>query len=104
MKPVTPAEAVEVLNRIHTADPTVLPTLIDVRVHCNEDLANDPTVQVQLKRGPEKEPRIFEVGFLGILNGIFGARPEDGTGWIAAYYDGDENDLGNLTHFGVMNG
>jgi hypothetical protein len=78
----TPAEAVTVLNRIHATDPTVLPRLIERRVACNRALAADPTVQVG------NGTTDYEVGILGILNGVFGIG-NDGLGHIAAHYDGD---------------
>ena len=99
----TPAEAIDVLNRIHAADPTVLPALIDHRVECNRALADDPTVQVGVIPGMETmtTPGFdrYNVGLLGIINGIFGIRSlseAHGTqGWIAAVYDADRN----LKHF-----
>jgi hypothetical protein len=81
--------AIEVLNRIHQSDPSVLPALIDYRVPCNETLADDPTVQV----GSHGDVPTA-VGLLGIVNGLFGTMPT-GSGWIAAAYDDD----GTLTHF-----
>lgn len=84
-------EAIEVLNRIHKADPTVLPALIAHRVPCNKDVAVDPTVQVGLRADKSGG---YEVGFLGVINGFFGV--DDNTwGFIAAIYDDD----GVLTHF-----
>ena len=58
--------AIEVLNRVHQADPTVLPALIEYRVPCNDAVADDPTVQV---RGGYDSP--VTVGLLGIINGLF---------------------------------
>lgn len=82
--------AVDVLNRIHNADPTVLPALISYRVQCNEMIADDPTVQV----GSIKEDKgRWEVGLLGIINGIFGT-DETGWGYIAANLED-----GVITHF-----
>ena len=91
----TPAEAVEVLNRIHTADPTVLEALVNHRVPCNQAVVDDPTVQVGLGDcwGP-----VATVGLLGILNGIFGVR-EDGQGYIAAWR-GSES--GRIERFEVL--
>lgn len=96
---VTPEQAVEVLNRIHAADPTVMPALIAVRVACNEAVGDDPTVQV-MRRKSEGNTYKDEVGFLGVLNGIFGVK-EDGWGYIAAYYKDDDDPM-SLTHFGVL--
>lgn len=81
------AQAVEVLNRIHQADPTVLPALIGHRVPCNEELADDPSVQVGVLESG------YEVGILGVINGLIGANEQ--VGFIAAVYDDD----GALTHF-----
>lgn len=78
---------VEVLNRIHKLDPTVLPALIETRVPCNEELADDPAVQVLATNGDG----IFEIGILGILNGLV----ENGEGYVFAIFDTE----GNLTHF-----
>lgn len=80
---LTPQDAIDVLNRIHTADPTVLVSLVHHRVPCNTQLAEDETVQV----GRPTVGDGYEVGLLGILNGIFGDRG-DGKGWIASVYDG----------------
>lgn len=81
--------AIAVLNRINEADPTVLPALIGFRVPCNIEVADDPTVQV----GTLSETS-WEVGLLGILNGIFGIR-ENGFGWIAA----ESNQDGAISRF-----
>lgn len=78
----SPADAITVLNRIHAADPTVLPALIGYRVPANGALVDDPTVQVG-----EPTPGEYRLGFLGVLNGIFGIRP-DGQGYIGARFDG----------------
>lgn len=88
-----PKDAVDVLNRIHNADAAVLPALIGYRVPCNLALADDPTVQVRprpaISNPPAFNGRPFEVGLLGILNGILGLRtpPPQTQGWIAAVYD-----------------
>lgn len=82
----TPEDAVEILNRIHAADPSVLPALIEHRVRCNYALAIDETVQVGRIDDDPNGP--WEVGLLGIINGLFGTRP-DGWGFIAAHYDDD---------------
>lgn len=55
---------VDVLNRIHTADPNVFTDLIPLRVPCNASVASDPTVQVL------GTPEGTNVGLLGILNGF----------------------------------
>lgn len=86
----TADEAIEVLNRIHAADDTVLPALIAYRVLCNRALADDPTVQVGRVEMPDRSD-MWEVGLLGIVNGLFGV-DEQSWGFIAAEYD-DEKQL-----------
>jgi hypothetical protein len=73
-------ETVKVLNRINEADPSVMPALIKMRVPCNDAVRDDETVQV----GSATEGDGYEVGFLGILNGIFGI-DENHYGFIYAY-------------------
>jgi hypothetical protein len=91
---------IDTLNRIHAADPTVLPALINHRVECNEAVADDPSVQVtvvpavQPGSGSEPKDGTFMVGFLGILNGICGVDART-VGYIAALYDDDHK----LTRF-----
>lgn len=81
-------QAVEVLNRIHKADPSVLDSLIRYRVPCNEELANDPTVQVRVHH------EVTDVGILGIINGLFGV-DENNWGYIYANFNG----MGYLENF-----
>lgn len=84
-------QAIEVLNRIHKADPSVMQSLIFHRVPCNQLVADDPTVQVghseHLSEG-------WEVGILGIINGLFGV-DENKWGHIYANFD----DHGVLVNF-----
>lgn len=89
---VTVEEAIAVLNRVHALDPNVMQALIEFRVECNEQLADDETVQVavkgeQLHRASGTELAEYNVGLLGILNGIFGIQPDTTTGYIAAVYN-----------------
>ena len=86
-------EAIAVLNRIHAADPTVLPALIAYRVPCNRAVADDPTVQVGTSGGrtSKLDDPTFEVGLLGVINGIFGV---DEQSWGA-----EHDDQGKLTRF-----
>lgn len=86
--------AVAILNDINNADPTVLPALIGHRVTCNKALASHPTVQV----GFIAEDN-YEVGLLGILNGLFGIKA-DRYGFIAAKFD--KNDLTRIEEFVLL--
>jgi hypothetical protein len=74
------------LNELVKVDLQALEALVETRVPCNEILAQHPTVQVTTTDEGAK------VGLLGILNGIVGARPEDGWGYIAANF-GDDGHL-----------
>ena len=80
MKSVSPEQAIEVLNRAYNADPIAIHNLVNNRVFCLKELAEDQTIQVG-RIG--KAPWSFEVGMLGIINGIFGA-DENSIGYIAA--------------------
>lgn len=70
----------EVLNRAVEADRKALTKLVETRVDCNDQLSMDPEVQVALRL--EATP---QVGFLGLLNGIFGE--QDGWGAFCAMYE-----------------
>src|SRR5260370_34533955 len=60
-----------------------MPLIVAYRVPCNVAVADDDTVQVGRIEGTDDE---WEVGFLGILNGIFGT-DDRGVGFIAAHID-----------------
>jgi len=81
--------AVALLNEINELDPSVLPALIKHRVTCNTKLAEHPTVQVGIK---DDEDGVFEVGLLGILNGIFGVKSDD-WGYIEAHFDNEQKGI-----------
>lgn len=70
-------KAIEVLNELHTADPSVMNTLVSYRVPCNDDVADHDTIQVGVT------PDGYVVGILGIINGIFGINEYD-SGYIVA--------------------
>jgi len=84
---------------VKEVDADAIKALIETRVPCNTALADHPTVQVHLKghdnqdvdQIPEAE-REWQVGFLGILNGLFGRygeNPKKGWGQIAAVFEED---------------
>ena len=81
MKSVTVNQTIEVLNRALAEDAVAVTALIGYRVPCNGALADDVTIQVGRADGG------WDVGLLGIINGIFGVRA-DGWGYIAAETDG----------------
>lgn len=79
-------DAVKVLNRAALVDPEGMTKFINNRTEVNWVLANDRTIQVA------KEGETFKLGFLGLLNGLFGiyGEGEDGPpghGAIAAMVD-----------------
>jgi hypothetical protein len=53
------------------------------RIPCNEKLANDPTIQVA--GTPHPCDHNFEIGLLGIINGIVGEH-QNGWGYICAVF------------------
>lgn len=76
-------DAIEVLNRMLEADPEATVSLfLDGRVPCNERLADDPTIQAKA-HGEYNGMKVFSVGPLGIINGLFGI-DEGGWGPITA--------------------
>jgi len=80
------------LNKFVDLDPVALGTLIEHRVPCNRLLAGSPDCQVR-----ESESG-FEVGFLGVLNGLIGTiseGPRKGWGLTTAVFD----DSGDLVRF-----
>lgn len=84
-------QVVDVLNEILAADPRAVHLLIEHRVRCNRALADHPTVQVGITCYAESEAT-YEVGLLGIINGICGRMPRGG-GYVAVYYEEyDERD------------
>lgn len=82
---VTPADAVAYLNELVRLDRPAMHALVESRVPCQEALADHPTVQVV----SDGEDAV--VGFLGVLNGLFGTDAE-GWGAIAAVFD-EQGDL-----------
>lgn len=78
----------KVLNEAVAADGPAITALLSARVPCNEALAAHPTIQV---REIVNESR-FEVGALGLINGLIEAATLGGR--IAAQYDDDDKLIG----------
>lgn len=76
---VTPGGVVKLLNEMVKLDRKAVDDLISHRATCNEELSKHRTVQVR------KIGRNYQVGLLGVLNGIFGVDERD-RGIIAAVY------------------
>ena len=85
---VTVEQVVELLNQALKADDVALTDLIQTRVACNKKLAEHSSIQVGLAPGcnPEDKNLFYEVGILGLLNGLFGI-DEKQWGAIAAEMD-----------------
>lgn len=79
---ITIDEAIAFLDSLVKIDPGAMAALINARVPCNDAMRDHPTVQV----AANKDGSNARVGFLGIMNGLFGA-DENHCGAIAAYYD-----------------
>lgn len=73
-------KAIEVLNRALEKDPIAIRQLFRSQVSCNDDLADDPDIQVR-----QKDKQCF-LRPLGLINGLFGAA-EDGFGKIVVIVD-----------------
>lgn len=100
-KKVNVSDVLKVLNRAVKADPEAMAALRDAKVLCNEELAHDLEIQVSMEEEPgsvhdvweDDEPvtvggrKVYEVGFLGVLNGIFGIDERTGLGAIAAAFE-----------------
>lgn len=75
---------IEFLNELILIDPIAMHELfLNRRVKCNKALAHHPSVQVKGHKDGS-----FDVGILGILNGIFGT-DKDGYGGIVMVIDDD---------------
>lgn len=86
MKRAFALQAVDVLNRALEADPVAINELLKVRTPCNMKLADDPSIQVATLSA---DLQLFDVGIMGIINGIIGADPE-GFGFVAVCYELNE--------------
>ncbi len=91
---VTLEETAEFLNELLKRDPTTINALFNIRVYCNQGLAEHPTVQVGCQG--EGKRKICQVGFIGILNGLFGS-DEKGWGHLSLNMDN-----GSIISFDVL--
>ena len=80
-------DAINLLNELLVLDNNAVGALVANRVPCNEGIAEHYSVQVEKRNGG------FNVGLLGILNGLFGV---DGDVWGAIT---SEFDCGNIIRF-----
>ena len=66
--------AVDLLNDVLERDPGAITKLVNMRIDCDERLANHPTVQVH------KFDDVYRIGVLGLLNGVLGGGPSGDIG------------------------
>ena len=62
-------KAIEVLNEALERDPLAITQLVNLRVDCNTQLVNHPTIQSSIYHG------VTKVGVLGLINGVVGNSP-----------------------------
>lgn len=91
---ITAQDAVELLNAMLAIDRAATESLVFGRVLCNQELADHPTVQVGLAADGG-----FEVGLIGVLNGMFGTYPN---GWGCIGYECGTSARGPITRFRVL--
>ncbi len=84
---VTLEETAAFLNDLLKVDPTTINALFNIRIYCNQGLAEHPTVQVGCQG--EGKQKICQVGFIGLLNGLLGI-DERGWGHLAINIDNGE--------------
>lgn len=85
---VTVDQVVELLNAALLLDRTAITNLVQTRVDCNKKLSEHQTIQVGLAPGFDADDKHleYEVGILGLINGLFGI-DERQWGAIAAEMD-----------------
>ncbi len=81
--PVT--SAINILNEALDRDPAAITELVNMRVPCNKQLSDHPTIHTTVIEG------VFRLGVLGLLNGALGSSP---SGVIGA--EGQMNDAGRF--------
>ena len=91
---------VELMNEALELDPVAVNALCGHRVACNVALTEHKSIQVGLVPGDHPE-RGYQVGLLGILNGIAGADDRSHWGAVAAIVD---KDIGAIERFEVLEG
>lgn len=84
---VSVEDAINLLNELLELDAGAIGALVANRVPCNEGIADHYSVQVEQRNCG------FNVGLLGIINGLFGI-DDDGWGAITCEFD-----CGNLLKF-----
>ena len=68
------SHAIEILNEALACDPAAVTQLVNLRVECNSELVNHPTIQVGEYYG------VAKVGILGLINGALSDSPSGAIG------------------------
>ncbi len=79
-------DVIATLNELVKVDAKAIARLITTRAPCNKAMTNHPTVQVLVIDGESR------VGFMGVLNALFGTTVEGG-GFISAKFDAESGEL-----------
>jgi hypothetical protein len=80
---ITVDDVCALLNELLVADYNCVSKLLNIHEECNDKIADHPTVIVTNEQRPS-------IGFIGILNGLFGVR-DDGMGPICIELDDKKN-------------
>jgi hypothetical protein len=80
-------KTVEILNEAFAKDPNAIHALMANRYPCNRALADDPYIQVD--KIPVIDGEHFQVGALGLINGILAA---NGMPLVASKWSTDKDD------------
>lgn len=78
---VTLDEVIKFFNELIALDHKAVTELLTTRVECNQAFADHPSVQVGRMGNDPARP--YEVGLIGLINGLFGTIEEEGRfkGW-----------------------
>ncbi len=95
---ITAEHAVKILNDALEADPAAINELFRHRASCNEALAEHSSIQVRAYAKEREHAAPPTVGFLGLLNGIFGMKPS-GYGHLQS-----EVENGQIVRFSIHTG
>ena len=85
---ITVQDVCDLLNEVLKLDSDFLHAITFHREKCNEAIANHPTLQVH-QYSPQDPPM---AGIIGLLNGMFGIREDDGMGGLCCEID-DNNKI-----------
>jgi len=92
---MTISDIVEFLNKAAKLDARAIEGLVNLRVPCNEVIAEHPTIQVAAESKSENATPFL--GMLGLLNGVIGETSTSGDK-ITINYDSDAK----FTGFGIL--